>query len=384
MEQKPEIQNEPIDVTKHNRFDGIKNIIERVKEFSKKRPPKRRLLIVSGASAGILVFGILGLVLFGPEGAEPAPQPEVVSSYVAPPSTKASPLTGVQVDPALADRPVTAVMIENSIDARPQAGLYDAGVVFEAIAEGGITRFLALYQEAKPGNIGPIRSARPYYVHWAAGFDAAYVHSGGSGEALALVRSLGVKDLDHGRFGEQIASRVSSRFAPHNVFTSMDRIDAVREAQGFTTSSFTPFEIKEPTPPTVEVPATARTINFNISGANYNTSYTYDPADNSYARVLAGKAHNDLDSGNQIKPKVVIALVTTFGIHPDRVHSDYGVTGSGEVLVFQDGSVTTGTWSKASAKESLIINGADGKPLALNAGQKWITAIPSGRTTYAP
>lgn len=380
MEQKNNDISGPVDVTKtkvHERFGAIK-------QFIKKRPPKKRLILVSSISAGVLAFGVVSLILFGPTGPEPNPEPKVVSTYVPPPATLASPLTGVMVEPELAERPVTGVMIENSIDARPQSGLQEAGVVFEAIAEGGITRFLALYQESKPANIGPIRSARPYYVQWAASFDARYVHSGGSGEALALIQSLGLKDLDHGKFGEQIASRVSSRFAPHNVFTSMDRIDSVGSAQGYNSSDFTAFKRKEPTPPTETKPATAKSITFNISGANYNTAYTYDASDNSYARVMAGRPHNDQDSGKQIKPKVVVALVTTYGIHQNRIHSVYGTTGTGEIIVFQDGKASKGTWKKESATSSLILNGADGKPMALNAGQTWITAIPSGRVSYTP
>ncbi len=86
------------------------------------------------------------------------------------PQTVASPLSGVEVDPSVASRQITSVMIENSGEARPQSGLLEADVVFEAIAEGGVTRFLALYQAGAPQAIGPIRSARPYYVDWAATF----------------------------------------------------------------------------------------------------------------------------------------------------------------------------------------------------------------------
>ena len=120
-----------------------------------------------------------------------APKPKPV-----PPAPPTSPLTGMEVSADDAKRPVTGVMIENTVFARPQSGLKEAGVVYEAIAEAGITRFLALYQEAKPGNIGPVRSARPYYVDWAHSFDAAYGHVGGSPDALAKIKSDGVKDLD--------------------------------------------------------------------------------------------------------------------------------------------------------------------------------------------
>lgn len=377
MEQKP-IYNQPIDVTKKRRFTKIK-------AFLRKRPTKKNFTIFAGISAGVLIAGILGVVFLWPKPAEPNPLPEVVSSYTPPPpATIASPLTGVQVTPEQAKRPVTGVMIENSIDARPQSGLTDAGVVFEAIAEGGITRFLALFQEARPANFGPIRSARPYYVQWVRGFDASYIHSGGSGEALALIRSLGVKDLDHGNYGERIASRISSRYAPHNVYTNFDTVDAMNTELGYTTSNFTPFTRKEPTKPVEAVPLTATKLDFNISGANYNTSYTYDAATNTYARVLAGRPHTDQGSGKQISPNVVVALITEYSIHTGRVHSVYRTTGTGEVLVFQDGNVTTGTWKKDSAEASLEFLDVDGKPLAINSGQTWITAIPSGRVTYTP
>lgn len=340
--------------------------------------------MVAGISAFILFAGSAAALTLIKNPETLNPEPVVESTYVPPPVIFKSPLTGVETDESSSKRPVTGVMIENSVDARPQSGLQEAGIVYEAIAEGGITRFLALFQEARPANIGPIRSARPYYVEWVRGYDARYVHSGGSGEALALIQSLGVKDMDHGRYGERVGSRVSGRYAPHNVYTSMDRLDALGNELGYTSSEFTPFARKVADPVVAEIPLTARGIVFDISGANYNTSYTYDPASNSYARVLAGRAHTDQDSGKQITPSVVVAMITEYGIHPDRVHSVYRTTGTGEVLVFQDGKITKGTWKKESQTASLQLLGADGNPLPLNAGQTWITAIPAGRVTYTP
>ncbi len=377
MEQKPIPSNpNPVDVTKKDRFAGIK-------EFLKKRPPKKRLMMVGGiAGAVLLIGGAMAFTLIEPS--EELYEPDVVSTYVPPPEPVYSALTGIETTEELAARPVTGAMIENSIDARPQSGLQEAGIVYEAIAEGGITRFLALYQEAKPDNIGPIRSARPYYVRWAAGYDARYLHSGGSGAALALIRSLDMKDLDHGKYGNQIASRVSNRYAPHNVYTSMDRIDSLSKELGYTSSKFTGFERKEDDKPTAESPATASRIEFNISSANYNTYYTYDEDKNEYSRFMAGLPHKDQESGKQIKPKVVIGLVMSYGIHSNRIHSIYENVGSGEAFIFQDGKVTKATWKKASDTAALELEDANGDPIELNAGQKWVTAIPSGRIKYTP
>lgn len=333
----------------------------------------------------LFFIGILVAARFTPEVPPPPAEPIIVRNPPPPePTTIASPLTGVAVDPALAARPITAVMIENSIDARPQSGLEEAGVVYEAIAEGGITRFMAVYQEQQPTNIGPIRSARPYYVRWAAGHNASYLHSGGSPEALALIRSLGVKDLDHGALGTSIASRVSTRFAPHNVYSNMATIDAKNVELGYTTVDTTAFTRKEAEPSTSTSPATASTIDFNISGFLYNTSYTYDAASNSYARTMAGQPHTDQESGKQITPEVVVALVMSYSIHPNGIHSVYGSVGTGEATIFQDGKVQQATWRKTSDSAPLELINAAGELVALNPGQTWFTAIAPGRLSFTP
>jgi hypothetical protein len=379
MEQKPTPPS-PVDVTKKDRLAGIKN-------FLHKKPQKKQLIVVASVASFVLIAGSAAAftLIKNPESLNP--EPVIESTYVPPPEPVYSPLTGTEVTAEQAARPITAIMIENSIDARPQSGLDDAGVVFEAIAEGGITRFLALYQESRPATVGPIRSARPYYVEWAKGFDASYVHVGGSPEGLVLVRSLGVKDLDQSTYGERLASRVSNRYAPHNMYTDFDRIDRLNNELGFTSSSFSAFQRKEKAPKDPEAAATSLTatkINFDISGANYNTSYAYDGASDTYARTMASRPHTDQESGKQIAPSVVIALITEYSINANRIHSVYRTTGTGEVLVFQDGMVTKGTWKKESQSAPLLILDATGQSLPLNPGQKWITAIPAGRTTYTP
>jgi hypothetical protein len=383
----------PVDVTKKKKRFSLQ-----LPAFLTKKPTKKHLLIVGGTAVGVLALGAGGLALFGPKAPEPNPEPQVTSNYVPPePTTAPSPLTGVEVAPELAKRPITAVMIENSVDARPQAGLVDAGVVFEAIAEGGITRFLALFQESQPDHIGPIRSARPYYVQWTAGFDAAYVHSGGSGEALALIQSLGIKDLDHAN-NSSYFDRVSNRYAPHNVYTSMARLDELKNSKGFTTSEFAGFArvkvepikpsekstIPEETVATTTPPNAATAIQFNISGPLYNTTYSYDADTKLYKRNMANQTHTDERSGKQISPRVVVALVTEYGINPNGIHSVYRTVGTGKVLVFQNGIVTEGIWRKNSEKSPLSFETLSAEPLKIESGQMWITAIPDGRVTYTP
>jgi len=324
----------------------------------------------------------------------PEPPPVTNTSSVAEekpaPTTLASPLTGVQVEPALTKRPVTAIMIENSPDARPQSGLRDAGVVFEAIAEGGITRFLTLFQESQPQYIGPVRSIRPYYLDWLAPFDAPVAHVGGSKDALDTVRSKsnGFRDLDQ-FFNEKSYQRITERYAPHNVYTSFAKLDALNASKGNTSSTFTGWDRKDEQKLTTP---TAKSIDFKISSFYFNAHYDYDVATNTYLRSEGGKAHVDITSAKdkapkQLAPKVVIAIVVPFGTVKanDGIRSEYTTTGSGRAFVFQDGGMIEGTWTKKNQKSQIVFTATDGKTIKLNSGQTWISVVSnSSEVSYKP
>jgi len=340
--------------------------------------------------AVIIVFagtgGVLALTRHKPA---PKPVAKVVPKPTpAPPAPKsdtvASNLTGLQVSPEVNQRPVTGVMIENSPDARPQSGLVQAGVVFEAVAEGGITRFLALFQDLQPDYIGPVRSARPYYLQWCLSFDCALAHVGGSPEALANIKSLPVKDLDE--FANSGSyHRISSRFAPHNAYTSMQQLNQLEASKGFGTAKFTGFPRRTETP--AKTP-TASSIDFAISSALYNPHFQYNPSQNNYKRSEGGEEHVQIDgNGNPqpILPKVVVGIVTQQGIEPDDLHTSYLTWGSGQAYVFQDGMETNGTWHKADANSPLTFTDDQGQPLKFDAGQTWITVLGStSDVSYSP
>lgn len=339
-------------------------------------PPKRKevligLLVIVLLSSGI---GSWALMRGHPEVVTAAPHKIVVKPVVPPkPTTVPSTLSGLPVDQSINAKPVTGVMIENSMDARPQSGLSQANVVFEAIAEGGITRFLALYQDTAPSAVGPVRSARPYYLQWALGFDANYAHVGGSPQAISEIKSKGVKDLDQ-FYNAGAYDRISSRAAPHNVYTSIDRLVALGVGKGYTASSFTGF-VRKPESPSKQV--TAKAIDLTLSGPLYNVHYDYNPTTNSYQRSEGGAAHLDATGSVQISPKVVVGLVMPYGIQVDGKHSDYGTIGSGQAYIFQDGVVVSATWTKNSDKEQFVFTDAAGKPVGLNPGQTWLTAVGS-------
>jgi hypothetical protein len=312
------------------------------------------------------------IVASTPKPKKAAPKPTVL------PST----LTGLDVAPEVNQRPVIGAMIENSPDARPQSGLSQAGVVFEAVAEGGVTRFLALFQDQQPTNIGPVRSARPYYIQWLQGFHAAYAHVGGSPDALADVKSWGVQDLD--QFSNSGAyHRVSSRPAPHNMYASVVDLAALATKKGYS-SPFQGFVRKKPAP--AKQP-TATNIHLSLSSSTYNAQYTYNATTNSYGRAEGGAAQVDANTGSQLTPSVVIALVVPLSAGSrdaqGSAYSNYNPIGDGVAYVFQDGTVTVGSWHKADNATQLSFTDANGAVLKLNPGQTWITAVSaSSKVNY--
>jgi hypothetical protein len=300
-------------------------------------------------------------------------------------STVPSDLSGLPVSPSLNQQPVTAVMVENSTFARPQSGLSQAGVIFEAVAEGGVTRFMALYQDTAPTNVGPIRSVRPYYLSWALGFDASVAHVGGSPDALADISNWDVRNLDEFYNGSYY-HRITTRDAPHNVYTAIATLNQLETAKGYTSSTFTSWPRKADAP---AKNVSAGTINVTLSGPTYDAQYTYAAATNSYSRSEDGAPLMDANTNTQLSPKVVITIVVpeTQGTldSSGAYYSDYNVIGSGTADIFQDGTVTTGQWTKSSNTSQITFNNAAGQPIKLNAGQTWITAITApDDVSYTP
>lgn len=334
--------------------------------------------VASLCIGGAVVIAIYGGVAFYLVEQSKAPKPIAHTALKIKPKPKPkfySPLTGLLVkDEATTKAAVTAIMIENSPTARPQSGLKDAGVVFEAIAEGGITRFLALYQEGKPQLIGPVRSVRLYYVDWLAPFNASVAHIGGSAAALAEVRNGNYRDIDQ-FFNAPSYWRATDRYAPHNVYTSFEKLDALNQAKGYTTSSFTSW-------PRVDGKAVkapdASAISLVISSNTYNPSYTYDKKTNTYSRSLGGVPHTDREGG-PITPAVVIAMkVNEVTVFEDGYRQSITTTGSGEAYIFQNGTVIRATWSKPDRASQITFTDVAGKPVELVRGQTWISAIPNG------
>lgn len=339
------------------------------RSFVQRGPTTKKEKVIFGIAVAFIVLVGIGLLWF----INNQQQADIVSTKFPKVATKYySPLSGVLVaDEAATKRAVTAVMIENSPDARPQSGLAEADLVFEAVAEGGITRFIALYQNSRPSLIGPVRSLRPYYADWAAGFDPSVAHVGGSPEALTMIRSGNYgTDIDQ-FFNGSYYWRATERAAPHNVYTSFEKLDALNAGKNHTTSTFT---FAPRTNEKAVATPDATQISIDVSSGIFSVGYSYNTTTNSYDRKQGGVAHIDREKG-QISPKVVVALKTAISLSSDGSHMSIATAGSGTAYVFQNGTIVEGVWSKDSAKAQLFIKDKDGKEIKLVRGQTWVTTV---------
>lgn len=347
------------------------------KELSKKQK------IIAGILTVTIIFGgAFGVFLLNKEEPKPAPVVQKVEEPKPAKTTEASRLTGIEVPLENNKKTATGIMIENSPDARPQSGLKEAGVIYEAVAEGGITRFMGVFQDDLPTNVGPVRSVRPYYLDFITPYDAGIAHVGGSGQALSEIANQGLKDLDQSIYGHDTSVywRNSARYAPHNMYTNLLKLKEV-EAKKSWTSNYEGF-VRGGEDKAVEAP-NAKAINIRMSSHNYNVAYQYDQASNSYLRSEGGKPHMDATSNTQLSPKVLIVPIVTRT--QNGIYSVYALDNGGKVLVFQNGTVIEGTWSKAGRKSQFKFTGADGQPLKLAPGQTWVTlAAAASDVTFTP
>ena len=358
-------------VAQHYAVDSKQSRLQRLRDFI------NRHRIATMCICGVILITIGGAVAFVLTYRAPVAD----TAYHAPAKKAPKPaekyyshLNGIEVTSKDdLSKPVTAIMIENSPDARPHSGLKQAEVVYEAIAEGGITRFLTLFQQHKPQLVGPVRSLRMYYVDWLAPYQASVAHVGGSHASLQEIRNGKYRDIDQ-FFNGSSYWRANDRRPPHNVYTSFEKLDALNAGKGYKSSQFTSFARADGK---ASDKPNAVSIDINFSSSWYNTHYDYDKASNTYLRSIGGQASNDREEG-RLAPSVVIALhVNETTVMEDGWRQSIVTNGTGTATVFQNGTVAECTWRKNDRFSPLELIDAAGKPVALNRGQTWIAAVPN-------
>ncbi len=369
------------------------------------------LIGVAGLIGGVAMLLVNFLVLNKPQGEINFGNKETSDSS----SDVYSDLTGEKLaDASLKTAPTYCIQTPNGTDgARPQSGIKEAGVVFEAIAEAGITRFAAIYQNPTSAVIGPIRSLRIYYLQWDTPFDCTIVHAGGADDALAAVASGGYKDLSE-NYQYMYRGTYSNRLW-NNLFTTASYLKQFSSDKGYTTSNVKGFtrmtpaesnksradnlavnklEITKPTGGnTSELAAKVTSVNLRLGGwSSFNVRYDYDAESNTYLRSYEnGNAHEvyqcsgedlgeknpeDICSLSQVSPSVVVAMIVKETKASDNYHEDITAIGSGKAYILQNGIAIEGTWNKASAGEQIKFLDTDGNEIKLAPGQTFVTAVP--------
>jgi hypothetical protein len=309
--------------------------------------------------------------------ASPSPSPTPVPT----PVLAVAPLTGRLVKPALATRHPIAVMVDDHWAARPQSGFTEASVVWQAPAEGGIPRYMMIFAEGNPTSVGPVRSARVYFVQWAAEWKAAFVHVGGSPQAMALLRAKGrgelVYDADQYRWGAYLW-RTKDRVSPHNVYTDGKRLRALAAKVGAAPlEGARPVWVFRPDAALERRPSGARVDVAYSYGA---FSYRYDRPSNTWRRFVNGKLQKDRASGAIVAPKNVVVMEVAFGSlgAGQKGRLEAANIGSGRAWIATNGVVTRGTWKKTSAASPTRFFDGAGKAVALTAGQTFVQVMPVG------
>lgn len=391
---------------------------------SKKKKAAKKSIKKSKKKAVFLTVGILGFLggigcgaayfLMPGESGFNAVFPEIPTKKA---DTEAiySNLTGLPLASAeQVTAPAYCIQTPNGMDgARPQAGLNQAGVVFEAIAEAGITRFAAIYQDPTSAIIGPIRSLRMYYLKWDTPFDCTIVHAGGAPDAIKAVSSGGYKDLTESYQYMYRGTNKARRW--NNLFTTSTLLAKMNADRGYGGSNIKGFTRMTPdeslkfrvdnlvteklviyeasTGKTSEITPKTTAINVDFGRLpNFNVHYDYDATSNTYLRSFASGAKHevyqcpdgDLGEKNpednctltQLAPSVVAVMIVQEKRASDNYHEDITTTGGGEACVFQNGLALKGTWSKASDTEQIKFYDANGSEIALAPGQTIVEAIP--------
>jgi hypothetical protein len=333
-----------------------------------------------GANKAALAALVLTLVLSScaKHAVPTAPSPTPTPQPTAPPVY--SLLDGEQIAPGSDHHRIAAVMIDNyPYDARPQSGLRDADVVYEVEAEGGITRYMALYLERTPKKIGPVRSARLYFVDLARPYDPLFAHAGENDNVWGPLRELreddGFADMDQIVGTPEAFWRDDSREMPHNLYTSIAKMRTTAKEYDYkdTPLDQEEFAFTPDPPPGASAPDAVLTF-WN------GYMVRYRPAGHGYIRIINGEVQHDLGDP---RPYVVSDIVAVW--IPARVIDNLGdlqmdVYGKFPAVLVRDGVSTPGTWVAPDPNTLPQLVDREGQPIPLAPGQIYIEVLPQGGT----
>ncbi len=281
-------------------------------------------------------------------------------------------------DEAAERRQVVGVMIDNHPEARPESGLAAAKIVYEAPVEGGLTRYLAIFDstEAVP-EVGPVRSARPYYLDWLREYGSGlYMHSGGSPDALTIIKQLKIFDVNE-FYWEKYFWRSADREPPHNLYTKNDLWkQAIAEYQAGGGVLPTPngwVYAKDVGGFSGEISLNKEvTIHYN---PDYLVTWKYDPSQFSYVRYINDKKYID-KNGAEVRAYNVLIQYTAVKTIDEEGRREITTIGQGEAKIMKKGRLTTGAWQKKSAADRTRFYASNGNENVFVPGATWVEVVP--------
>lgn len=340
------------------------------------------------------------------------PEPSTQSHFVVDaslPKTEICPLNGQKFTKPEREiwerrRPL-AVMIENHEEARPQSGMSYADIVYETVAEGGITRFMGVfYCGVAAYNIGfaPVRSARTYFLDWVSEYDALYNHVGGAGQcndatvderakALCQIDRYEIRDLDQFAIPFPVCYRNYDRLnhpvaTEHTMVCYSDKLYDLAAKRHLTNvdednipwdKNFTEWQFKDDGKDTDRGTISSLAfVHWENMADKYSVKWNYDLTTNSYLRLNGSQPHIDLQTGQQLSAKNVVVQFAKETVGVDKhAHLLYGTIGTGKALVFQDGKAITGTWKKQTRVGRTTFFDEKGKEVSFVRGPIWIEVV---------
>lgn len=328
----------------------------------------------------VLLLLIVGLIMTGclkkEETKEPAPDQTAPKEEVVkdPEFSGMYPLTGIGTNNNVNQRAI-AVMVNNHTKARPQSGLSKADIVYEMLAEGEITRFLAVFQSEMPERVGPIRSARSYYVELAKGFNSLYIAHGYSPEAKQMLTSGYIDNLNGIQYDGTLFQRSNDRRPPHNSYISFKSIEKGANDKGYdltgAPAAFTFLNKKE----VKGIQGNSiKEATINYGSIAYNVQFKYDEQDGKYKRYSNGEQTVDAETSKPIAIDNVFIIETKHQVVDHKGRRDIDLKSGGKAYLLQKGKANEVEWANKGGR---LVPTFKGKEIGLVPGKTWVNIIPN-------
>ena len=280
------------------------------------------------------------------------------------------PLTGLETSGRPSDRAIS-VMINNHPDARPQSGLKEADIIYEVLVEGGMTRLLAVYHSEEPETVGPVRSARPYFIELANAHDSLYVFHGWSPEAKKLITNGSIDAINGLDYDGTLFRRVSFRKSPHNSYINFSQIKEFAADQGFMTKGAPdPYRFL---PDDEEVIGkNQKEVIISYPAKSFDVRYEYDKSAEKYKRYSGGELTVERETETPVLLDNVLIVETEHYRLDEEGRMRVNLHSGGRAFLLQQGKLLRVEWMNDNGR---IVPYLDGKEVPLVPGKSWVNIV---------